>query len=182
MKTYDAALQLHANDADAKYNRDLVKRKLEELKKKQEQQQKQQQQNQQSQKQDQKDKDQQTQSGQDQKPDQQNQSGQNSDAKKGKPKTKSRTNRINRVKTPRPRTTKTKTRNPARIPSPANRRISNKRTAVRNRTSKSSLINSSSPSLPTASRKATLKPRPVWIRTRTLPRRPPLTRSASPAR
>ena len=41
VKTYDAALQLRANDADAKYNRDFVKRKLEELKKKQEQQQQQ---------------------------------------------------------------------------------------------------------------------------------------------
>jgi Ca-activated chloride channel family protein len=35
VKTYEAALQLRANDADAKYNRDFVKQKLEELKKKQ---------------------------------------------------------------------------------------------------------------------------------------------------
>jgi Ca-activated chloride channel homolog len=34
VKTYEAALQLRANDADAKYNRDFVKQKLEELKKK----------------------------------------------------------------------------------------------------------------------------------------------------
>src|SRR5664279_4740851 len=95
VKTYDAALQLRANDTDAKYNRDLVQRKLEQLKKQQEQQQKQQQQSQQNQKQDQKqdqkNKNQQNQSGQnadqknqqnkDQKPDQQNQSGQNSQAK-----------------------------------------------------------------------------------------------------
>ena len=95
VKTYDAALQLRANDTDAKYNRDLVQRKLDQLKKQQEQQQKQQQQSQQNQKQDQKqdqkNKNQQNQSGQnadqknqqnkDQKPDQQNQSGQNSQAK-----------------------------------------------------------------------------------------------------
>ena len=95
VKTYDAALQLRANDTDAKYNRDLVQRKLDQLKKQQEQQQKQQQQSQQNQKQDQKqdqkNKNQQNQSGQnadqknqqnkDQKPDQQNQSGQNAQAK-----------------------------------------------------------------------------------------------------
>jgi Ca-activated chloride channel family protein len=95
VKTYGAALQLRPNDTDAKYNRDLVQRKLDQLKKQQEQQQKQQQQSQQNQKQDQKqdqkNKNQQNQSGQnadqknqqnkDQKPDQQNQSGQNSQAK-----------------------------------------------------------------------------------------------------
>jgi Ca-activated chloride channel family protein len=70
VKTYEAALQLRANDADAKYNRDFVKQKLEELKKKQEQQKKdQQKKDEQKQKQDQKDKD------------QKNQSGQNSDQK-----------------------------------------------------------------------------------------------------
>jgi Ca-activated chloride channel family protein len=89
VKTYEAALQLRANDADAKYNRDFVKKKLDELKKKQEQQQKkdQQKKDEQKQKQDQKDKDQKNQSGQkpdqkdqqnkDQKPDEKNQSGQN---------------------------------------------------------------------------------------------------------
>jgi Ca-activated chloride channel homolog len=87
VNTYDAALQLRANDADAKYNRDLVKRKLEELKKKQEQKKK----DEQKQKQDQKDKDQKNQSGQnpdqknqqnkEQKPDDKNQSGQNSQGK-----------------------------------------------------------------------------------------------------
>jgi Ca-activated chloride channel family protein len=95
VKTYGAALQLRPNDTDAKYNRDLVQRKLDQLKKQQEQQQKQQQQSQQNQKQDQKqdqkNKNQQNQSGQnadqknqqnkDQKLDQQNQSGQNSQAK-----------------------------------------------------------------------------------------------------
>jgi Ca-activated chloride channel family protein len=89
VKTYEAALQLHANDADAKYNRDFVKKKLEELKK--QDQQKKDQQKKDQQKQDQKDKDQKNQSGQnsdqknqqnkDQKPDEKNQSGQNSGAK-----------------------------------------------------------------------------------------------------
>jgi Ca-activated chloride channel family protein len=89
VKTYDAALHLRTDDADAKYNRDLVMKKLEELKKQQEQQQQQQQQ--QQQKQDQKDKDQQKQSGQksdqkdqqnkDQKPDNKNQPDQKSGAK-----------------------------------------------------------------------------------------------------
>jgi Ca-activated chloride channel family protein len=81
VKSYEAALQLKTDDTDAKYNRDLVKKKLEELKKQQEQQ-KQDQQNQQSQqdqdnkrdqdqKQDQKDR-QNSGSGQD-KPDQKDQ-------------------------------------------------------------------------------------------------------------
>ena len=38
VQSYEAALQLKADDGDAKYNRDLVKRKLEELKKQQQQQ------------------------------------------------------------------------------------------------------------------------------------------------
>ena len=46
VQSYEAALQLKTDDADAKYNRDLVKRKLEELKKQQQQQQQNQQQNQ----------------------------------------------------------------------------------------------------------------------------------------
>lgn len=53
VQSYEAALQLKADDGDARYNRDLVKKKLEELKKQQEQQ-KQDQQQQQDQK-DQKD-------------------------------------------------------------------------------------------------------------------------------
>jgi len=68
VQSYDAALQLKSDDADAKYNRDLVKRKLEELKKQQEQQQQQQNQQNQQPNQDQ----QQNQ----QKPSDQNQSGQ----------------------------------------------------------------------------------------------------------
>jgi len=66
VQSYEAALQLKPDDADAQYNRDLVKRKLEELKK--QEQQKQEQQQQQDQKdQEQKEKD------QDQKNDQPNQ-------------------------------------------------------------------------------------------------------------
>ena len=76
VKTYEAALQLRGTDADAKYNRDFVKQKLEELKKKQEQQQKK---DEQKQKQDQKDKDQKNQAGQNS--DQKNQ--QNKDQKSG---------------------------------------------------------------------------------------------------
>ena len=48
LKAYDAALQLRASDADGKFNRDLVMRKLDELKQKQKQKQKQSQQNQQN--------------------------------------------------------------------------------------------------------------------------------------
>lgn len=106
IKTYDAALQLRANDTDAKFNRDLVQKKLDELKKQQQQQDqkqkqdqnKQNQQNQSAKNSDSKDQqnkdqksDQQKQAGQNsqaqnqpnqgQKPDQQNQSGQNSQAK-----------------------------------------------------------------------------------------------------
>jgi Ca-activated chloride channel family protein len=46
VKAYETALQLRANDADSKYNRDLVKRKIEELKQQQQQQQQQQNKNQ----------------------------------------------------------------------------------------------------------------------------------------
>jgi len=67
IKSYDAALQLRKDDADAKYNRDFVQKKLDELKKQQQQQQNQDQKNQQNQK--------------DQKQDQKNQSGQGSDDK-----------------------------------------------------------------------------------------------------
>ena len=41
VQSYETALQLKSDDADAKYNRDLVKRRLEELKKQQQQQQQQ---------------------------------------------------------------------------------------------------------------------------------------------
>ncbi len=55
VQSYEAALQLKKDDADAKYNRDLVKRKIDELKKQQEQQK--QQQNQDKNQQDQKNQD-----------------------------------------------------------------------------------------------------------------------------
>jgi Ca-activated chloride channel family protein len=48
VQSYDAALQIKPDDTDAKFNRDLVQKKLEQLKKEQQQQQKQQQQNQQN--------------------------------------------------------------------------------------------------------------------------------------
>ena len=65
LQSYEAALKLNPNDADAKYNRDLVKKKLEELQKQQQQKQDQQQQQQQQdqQNQDQKDQQQQQQGG-----------------------------------------------------------------------------------------------------------------------
>ena len=75
VKSYEAALQIKADDADAKFNRDFVKKKLEELKKQEQQQQQQnnQQCNNPQQSKDQNDK--QDQSGQDKKDqkDQQNQ-------------------------------------------------------------------------------------------------------------
>jgi Ca-activated chloride channel family protein len=67
VKTYDAALQLRASDADARYNRDLVQRKLDALKKQQQNQnqdQKNQNQGQQNQKPDQKENSQHDQPGQ----------------------------------------------------------------------------------------------------------------------
>ena len=57
VQSYEAALQLKPADADAKYNRDLVKRKLEELKKQEQQKQDQQKQQQGPKNQDQKDQD-----------------------------------------------------------------------------------------------------------------------------
>ena len=70
VKSYDAALQIKPDDADAKFNRDLVQKKLEQLKKQQEQQQKQDQQKQDQQNKDQQKQDQngQGQAKQDQKP------------------------------------------------------------------------------------------------------------------
>lgn len=66
IKSYESALALDPNDADAKFNREYVKQKLEELKKQQEQQQQQKQQ-------DQKDQDKQKQDQQKQQQDQQQQ-------------------------------------------------------------------------------------------------------------
>jgi Ca-activated chloride channel homolog len=73
MKSYETALAIDPNDADAKYNHEFVKKKLEELKQQQQQQQQQNQKNQQDKNQDQK-KDQQQQSQ-----DQQNQQQQSQD-------------------------------------------------------------------------------------------------------
>jgi Ca-activated chloride channel family protein len=82
VKSYDTALQIRADDADAKHNRDLVQKKIEQLKK-QEQQKKQDQQQQQNQKdqqqnKDQKNNDQQNQS-QDQRSDSKDQKGEGKD-------------------------------------------------------------------------------------------------------
>jgi len=78
VQSYEAALQIKADDADAKYNRDFVKRKLEELKKQQQQQQQQNQQNQQN-KDNQQSKDQNKQDQQNQQNKDQNNKDQNKD-------------------------------------------------------------------------------------------------------
>jgi Ca-activated chloride channel homolog len=83
VKSYDTALQIKADDADAKHNRDFVKRKIEQLKKqeeqkKQDQQRQQDQKNQQQQNKDQKNNDQQNQS-QDQKSNSKNQKDEGKD-------------------------------------------------------------------------------------------------------
>jgi Ca-activated chloride channel family protein len=87
VKSYDAALQIKSDDADAKHNRDVVQRKIEQLKK-QEEQKKQQQQNQkdqqpkQDQKNDSKDQKQDSQNQQGDSKDQKNQQGQGKDQRK----------------------------------------------------------------------------------------------------
>jgi Ca-activated chloride channel family protein len=73
IKSYESALALDPHDADAKFNHDFVKKKLEELKKQQQQQQQQKQQNQQDKKQDQKKDDQQQKQQQQQQQDSQGQ-------------------------------------------------------------------------------------------------------------
>ena len=79
VKSYDTALQIKADDTDAKHNRDLVKRKIEQLKKQEEQKrQHQQDQKNQQQNKDQKNNDQQNQS-QDQNSDSKNQKGEGKD-------------------------------------------------------------------------------------------------------
>lgn len=90
LKGYESALAIDPSDADAKFNLDLVKKKIEEFKKQQEQQQEQQQQQQDKQKQDQnKDekKDQQQQQPQNQ-PGQQQQQDQKQDQQQQKPEEK----------------------------------------------------------------------------------------------
>ena len=69
LEDYERALKLKKDDADAGYNRDVVKKKLEELKKQQQQQQQQNQQDQNNQKQDDKEKSKQDQKNQPQKQD-----------------------------------------------------------------------------------------------------------------
>ena len=83
VKSYDAALQIAANDTEAKHNRDLVKRRIDELKKQEEQKkQDQQKQDQRDQQQNQDNKDQKDQSkDQQQNKDQQNQKSDSKDSK-----------------------------------------------------------------------------------------------------
>ena len=84
VKTYEGALQLRATDADAKYNLDLVKRKLEELKKQEQQKKDQEKKDQDKKDQDKKDQQKKDQSGKDQdKKDEQkkDQSGKDQDKK-----------------------------------------------------------------------------------------------------
>lgn len=73
VKSYESALALDPKDGDAKFNRDFVKKKLEELKKQQEQQQQQQEQQQQQQKQQQQQQKQQNQQNQEQQKNEQDQ-------------------------------------------------------------------------------------------------------------
>jgi len=83
IKSYDAALQINASDADAKHNRDVVQRKLDNLKKQEQQKKDQQKQQQQQQKQDQDKQDQKNQSGQ-QKQDSKDSKGDSKDQKNQK--------------------------------------------------------------------------------------------------
>ncbi len=85
IKAYDAALELRPDDADDKFNRDLVKRKLDALKKQQQQQQQQQQQS--KQQQSKQDQSKATQSAQNQssKPDQSNKQGQSNKQDQSQP-------------------------------------------------------------------------------------------------
>jgi Ca-activated chloride channel family protein len=84
VRSYEAALQIKPDDADAKYNRDLVKRKLEELKPPPQQNQKNQK-NDQQQNQDKNNQQNQTSSGQDQQKQQQQQANNSSGAQEKKP-------------------------------------------------------------------------------------------------
>jgi Ca-activated chloride channel family protein len=182
VKTYDAALQLRATDTDAKYNRDLVQRKLDQLKKQQQQQQQKQNQDQ-KQKQDQPNQSaqnsgQKNQQDKNQKPDQQKQSGQNSQAQNQpnqgqKPDQENQSGQNSQAKNQ-----ENQKQNSTRVPSPTSKKISSRRTAVPNRTSKSSPIKAgSSPSQPMVSRKANAQnQRLAQTQTRTPPRRPPIHR------
>src|SRR5208337_4483532 len=79
LKSYENALAIEPNDADAKFNHEFVKKKLEELKQQQQQQQKQNQKNQQDQKQNQQQQDQQQQSQQNQQQNRQSQQDKDQD-------------------------------------------------------------------------------------------------------
>jgi Ca-activated chloride channel family protein len=83
VKSYDAALQIRADDADAKFNRDFVQHKLDELQKQQQQQQKQDQQNQQQNQQNQSQQSQSQQNQNQNQQSQQNQSAQNQQNQSG---------------------------------------------------------------------------------------------------
>jgi Ca-activated chloride channel family protein len=85
IQSYDAALQLKPDDADSKFNRDLVQKKLDQLKQQQQGQQQQNKDNQNQQKQDQKnqDKSNQNQSGKEQKNQDQSKADQNGKDQKG---------------------------------------------------------------------------------------------------
>ncbi len=83
LESYEAALKLNPEDADAKFNRDLVKKKLEELQKKQQQQKKDQQKQDEQKQEDQKD---QPQDGGEQQQDQQNKDPQKDQEKSGQQK------------------------------------------------------------------------------------------------
>jgi Ca-activated chloride channel family protein len=84
VQSYDAALKLKADDADAKFNRDFVEKKLEKLEKEQPpQKQQQNQQQQQQQQQNQQQQNQQNQQNQNQQQNQQNQSQQNQQNQQG---------------------------------------------------------------------------------------------------
>lgn len=80
VKSYDAALQIKADDAEAKHNRDLVQRKIDQLKKQEEQ--KQQDQKDQQQKQDQQDNKDQKDQSQDQQGDSKDQKDESKDQQK----------------------------------------------------------------------------------------------------
>jgi Ca-activated chloride channel homolog len=77
VKAYDTALQLRADDADSKFNRDLVKRKIDALKQNQDQQNQQQKQNQQQNKNQQQNQNQSQQQGQNQQQNQNQKQDQN---------------------------------------------------------------------------------------------------------
>ncbi len=85
LQAYERAVAVDPKDVDAKFNCDVVKKKIKELEKKQEQQHQQQQQQNQQDQQQKKDEQQQSQSGKDDKQQQQQQSGQDQKPQENKP-------------------------------------------------------------------------------------------------